>query len=78
MKHALHGFTGCLIKEARLVGVKVTGVYPGGVNTSFRANPRPDYLRPESAARMIVECVTAPADVVVHELTFRPMVETNF
>ncbi len=78
MKHALHGFTGCLIKEARVVGVKVTGVYPGGVNTSFRATARPDYLRPESAARMIVECVTAPEDVVVHELTFRPMVETNF
>ena len=36
MKYALHGFTGCLIKEARQVGVKVTGVYPGGVDTTFR------------------------------------------
>lgn len=78
MKQALHGFTGCLIKEARLLGVKVTGVYPGGVNTTFRPNARPEYLHPASAARMIVECVTAPDDVVVHELTFRPMVETNF
>jgi NAD(P)-dependent dehydrogenase (short-subunit alcohol dehydrogenase family) len=78
MKQALHGFTGCLIKEARQVGVKVTGVYPGGVDTTFRANPRPDYLRAASAARMIVGCVTAPEDVVVHELIFRPMVETNF
>lgn len=78
MKHALHGFTGCLIKEGRLVGVKVTGVYPGGVDTTFRANARPDYLRAASAARMIVQCLTAPEDVVVHELFFRPMVETNF
>lgn len=78
MKQALHGFTGCLIKEARLVGVKVTGVYPGGTDTTFRPNPRPDYLRPESAAKMIVDCLLAPDDVVVHELTFRPMVETNF
>jgi len=78
MKCALHGFTGCLIKEARQVGVKVTGVYPGGVDTTFRPNARPDYLRPESAARMIVDCITAPADVVVHALTFRPLVETNF
>ncbi len=78
MKHALHGFTGCLIKEARQVGVKVTGVYPGGVDTTFRANARPDYLRPESAAQMIVQCITAPEDVVVHELTFRPIIETNF
>ena len=78
MTHALHGFTGCLLKEARLVGVKVTGPYPGGVDTTFRPNARPDYLRPESAARMIVACPTAPEDVVVHELTSRPMVETNF
>jgi short-subunit dehydrogenase len=78
MKYALHGFTGCLAKEARLVGVKVTGVYPGGVDTTFRPNPRPDYMRPESAARMIVHCLTAPEDVVVHELVYRPIIETNF
>jgi NADP-dependent 3-hydroxy acid dehydrogenase YdfG len=78
MKHALHGFTGCLIKEALLVNVKVTGVYPGGVNTRFRANPRPDYMAPGSAARMIVHCITAPEDVVVHEILYRPMVEANF
>jgi NAD(P)-dependent dehydrogenase (short-subunit alcohol dehydrogenase family) len=78
MKCALHGFTGCLIKEARALGVKVTGVYPGGVNTGFRAVPRPDYLRPESAAAMVVQCIMAPEDIVVHELTFRPIVETNF
>ena len=78
MKQALHGFTGCLTKEARLVGVKVTGVYPGGVDTGFRVAARPDYLRPESAARMIVDCLTAPDDVVVHEIIYRPMVETNF
>jgi short-subunit dehydrogenase len=78
MKYALHGFTGCLIKEARQVGVKVTGVYPGGVDTTFRPNVRPDYMRPESAAQMIVQCIMAPDDVVVHELTFRPIVETNF
>jgi short-subunit dehydrogenase len=78
MKNALHAFTGCLIKEARLVGVKVTGVYPGGVDTTFRPNARPDYMRPESAARMIVHCLMAPDDVVVHELIYRPIVETNF
>lgn len=78
MKYALHGFTLGLIKEAREVGVKVTAVYPGGTDTEFRAARRPEYLRPESAAAMIVRCVTAPADVVVHELVFRPMCETNF
>jgi NAD(P)-dependent dehydrogenase (short-subunit alcohol dehydrogenase family) len=77
-KCALHGFTVSLIKEARPHGIKVTGVYPGGTDTPFRALERPDYLRPESAARMIVDTLFVPADVVVHQLTFRPLVETNF
>jgi NAD(P)-dependent dehydrogenase (short-subunit alcohol dehydrogenase family) len=78
LKHALHGFTQCLIKEARQVNVKVTGVYPGGVDTEFRLEDRPDYMRADSTAQMIVQCITAPDDVVVHELAYRPMVESNF
>jgi NAD(P)-dependent dehydrogenase (short-subunit alcohol dehydrogenase family) len=78
LKYALHGFTLCLIKEARPSGVKVTGVYPGGTDTDFRPEARPDYLRPESAAHMIVGCINAPDDVIVHELVFRPLVESNF
>ncbi len=78
MKYGFMGFTKCLIKEARQVNVKVSAVYPGGTDTDFRPELRPEYLKPESAARMIVHCITAPDDVVVHELTYRPMVETNF
>lgn len=78
MKYGLMGFTKCLIKEAREVNVKVTAVYPGGTDTDFRTEERPDYLSAESAAKMIVHCITAPADVVVHDLTYRPMVESNF
>jgi short-subunit dehydrogenase len=78
MKYGLMGFTKCLIKEAREVNVKVTAVYPGGTDTDFRTEDRPDYLSAESAAKMIVHCMTAPADVVVHDLTYRPMVESNF
>lgn len=78
LKYALHGFTLCLIKEARRSGVKVTGVYPGGTDTDFRPEQRPDYMRPESAAQMILQCLEAPNDVVVHELVYRPLVESNF
>jgi NAD(P)-dependent dehydrogenase (short-subunit alcohol dehydrogenase family) len=78
LKYALHGFTQCLIKEARLVNVKVTGVYPGGTDTDFRPEERPDYMTSQSAAKMIVHCVNAPDDVVIHELVYRPMVESNF
>lgn len=75
MKQGLHGLTGVLMKEAQPHGVKVTAVYPGGTDTEFRAVPRPDYMAPESVARLIVQLLTNPADVVVHELTFRPPVE---
>jgi NAD(P)-dependent dehydrogenase (short-subunit alcohol dehydrogenase family) len=78
LKYALHGFTQCLIKEARQVSVKVTGVYPGGTDTDFRPEQRPDYLQAGSAAAMIVQCINAPDDVVVHELVYRPMIESNF
>ena len=78
MKYGLMGFTKCLIKEARAVSVKVTAVYPGGTDTDFRPEDRPEYLSAESAAKMIIHCITAPADVVVHDLTYRPMVESNF
>ena len=78
MKYGLMGFTKCLTKEAREVNVKVTAVYPGGTDTDFRSEERPEYLSAESAAKMIVHCITAPDDVVVHDLTYRPMVESNF
>lgn len=78
MKYGFMGFTKCLIKEAREVNVKATAVYPGGTDTDFRPEDRAEYLSPESAARMIVHCLTAPDDVVVHDLTYRPMVESNF
>lgn len=79
MKSGLTGLTKVLIKEARPHGVKVSAVHPGGTDTEFRAAERPDYMRPESVAELIVQSVLfAPDDAVVHELVFRPLVETNF
>jgi NAD(P)-dependent dehydrogenase (short-subunit alcohol dehydrogenase family) len=78
MKQGLYGLTKVLIKEGQEVGVKVTAVHPGGTDTNFREKQRPDYMRPESAAEMIRGVLFAPADVVVHDLTFRPPVEANF
>lgn len=79
MKHGLAGLTQVLVKEARPHGVKVSAVFPGGTDTEFRAAARPDYMRPESVAELIVSSILfAPEDAVVHELVFRPLVETNF
>ncbi len=77
-KKAFQGLTDVFRKEARPYNIRVTGVYPGGTNTEFRREERPEYMRPESVAKTIYNILSVPSDVVIHEITFRPMVETNF
>jgi len=75
MKQGFAGLNNVLMKEAQPHGIKVTAVYPGGINTAFREQERPQYMRPESVATMVSQLLNNPEDVVVHELTFRPLVE---
>jgi short-subunit dehydrogenase len=77
-KWGLLGLTKSLIKEARPYGIRVTAFSPGGTDTSFRAEPRPQYLTPETVAEGIVWCASLPERAVVHDLVMRPIVETNF
>ena len=77
-KKGLEGLSGVLRKEARPHGVRVSCVYPGGTDTEFRPSERPDYMRPESVAEVVHGLLTAPDDVIVHSITFRPIVESNF
>lgn len=49
-----------------------------GADTNIRPDPRPQYMRPSSVATMIVQCITAPADVVMDQIVFRPMAESDF
>lgn len=77
-KKGLQGLTDVFRKEARPHNIRVTSIYPGGTDTNFRAQPRPDYLRPESVAEAVYAAMTFPEDLIVHHMTFRPMVETNF
>ncbi|HVR73919.1 MAG TPA: SDR family oxidoreductase [Planctomycetota bacterium] len=77
-KKGLEGLAGVLLKEARAHGVRVSSIYPGGTDTTFRASRRADYMKAESVAEAIHAVLTLPEDVVTHAFTFRPMVETNF
>ena len=77
-KWGLLGLTKSLIKEVRPYNVRVTAFSPGGTDTSFRAEPRPHYLRPETVAEAIVFVTALPENAVVHDMVMRPMVETNF
>lgn len=77
-KGAFRALTGVMRREGKPLGIHVTGVYPGGIDTPFRAQARPDYLKPETVAEAIVGLLRLPADAAVHELVLRPPVEDNF
>lgn len=75
MKQGFAGLNNVLMKEAQPHGIKVTAVYPGGMNTAFREQERPQYMQPASVATLVSQLLSNPIDVVIHELTCRPMVE---
>jgi NAD(P)-dependent dehydrogenase (short-subunit alcohol dehydrogenase family) len=77
-KSALDGLTKVFRKEARKAGVRVSAVYPGGINTPFRAKARPDYLDPVHAADAILALAAMDESVMPDELVLRPLVEANF
>lgn len=76
-KAGLDAMTKVFRKEARKFGIAVTAVYPGGVNTEFRAEPNPAYMPPETVANAVLDLLKLQ-NGNVHELVIRPMVESNF
>jgi NADP-dependent 3-hydroxy acid dehydrogenase YdfG len=85
-KHAQVGFARALDHEARLHGVKVSVIAPGGVNTRHafgtgrtEADPKlGDYLSAEDVAEAVVFAVTQPAKSRLFLVGMRPMNETLF
>jgi NAD(P)-dependent dehydrogenase (short-subunit alcohol dehydrogenase family) len=57
-KFAEKGFTECLREEARLAGIEVVAVYPGGMKTALFDEKPPaeyeDYMDPEEVAQKII------------------------
>lgn len=77
-KAGLDALTKVLRKEARQHNVKICSVYPGGVNTEFRSEPRPQYLSPEIVAESVCSMIELNSESCLDELTIRPMVEKNY
>jgi NAD(P)-dependent dehydrogenase (short-subunit alcohol dehydrogenase family) len=77
-KSALDGLAKVYRKEARKAGIRVCSVYPGGINTSFRPQERPEYLAPEAAADAIIAIMKMDASLAPDEFVLRPFVETNY
>ena len=75
-KDAMEGISKILTKEAKADHIGVCNVYPGGVDTNFRAVSNPNYLRPETIAKMIKSCIENE-DGCVHDIVIRPFIEDN-
>ena len=75
-KDAMEAISKILTKEAKPNNVGVCSVYPGGVDTNFRAVPNHTYLKPETVAKMIKQCMEVE-EGCVHDIVFRPFIEDN-
>jgi len=78
-KHALIGFSRCLMLEERKNGMRVLVICPGSVDTQFfddRAedfdSKRPRMLKPEDVASSIVHMIQLPQRAMVSEIDIRP------
>ena len=75
-KDAMEGISKILTKEAKADNIGVCSVYPGGVDTNFRPNANSNYLRPETVAKMIKNCMEVE-EGCVHDIVIRPFIEDN-
>ena len=75
-KDAMEGISKILLKEAKKDNIGVCSVYPGGVDTNFRANANHSYLKPETVAKMIKACMENE-EGCVHDIVIRPFIEDN-
>jgi NADP-dependent 3-hydroxy acid dehydrogenase YdfG len=85
-KAAVRGFTEGAAEEGRAVGVRVTGVYPAGVQTAFWDGAVGDrsgftgdkqWLTPSDVAREIVHVLETPQHVELHSVVVRHAGDTD-
>lgn len=75
-KDAMEGISKILTKEVKADHIGVCNVYPGGVDTNFRAVANHSYLKPETVAKMIKNCMEVE-EGCVHDIVIRPFIEDN-
>ncbi|NOU71239.1 SDR family NAD(P)-dependent oxidoreductase [Paenibacillus sp. LMG 31458] len=83
-KFAVRGFTQALQEEAAQFDIRVSGIFPGGVNTAFwdtardQKSPVEKYLTPDDVAKAIVSVIEMDDNCVTHEIVLRSMRDANF
>lgn len=74
-KHAVMGFTECLMLEARESRVKVSVVNPGSVATGFSGRTKDSSwaLTPEDVAEAVAQVLATPPNVLIHRVEVRTL-----
>ncbi len=71
-KHAVLGFSECLMLETREMGVKVSVIMPGSVATDPALPPDPDWrLTPEDVANAVADVLAMPKHVLIYQVEVR-------
>jgi NAD(P)-dependent dehydrogenase (short-subunit alcohol dehydrogenase family) len=83
-KWGLRGFTQALAEEAAPLGIAVSAVLPGGVDTEFwddavdREMPVADFLTPEQVADAVLGILRQEENCVTRELVVRSLADRDF
>lgn len=85
-KAAVRGFTEAAAEEGRLLGIRVHGLYPAGVDTGFwrdataegpGVDPGEVFLRPEDVAAAAVHALAQPAHMHSPEVVVRALLDAD-
>jgi 3-oxoacyl-[acyl-carrier protein] reductase len=76
-KHGVKGFTDALAVELKEKGVRVCGIYPGGMDTPFwdvqtYGGDRSRIMEPAKVAEMVVGVAAQPEGILVREVILFP------
>lgn len=76
-KFGVQGFSESLFKELRFFDIKVTCLNPGSIDTKFFQNSgveaHQNMLQPQDLANMLVHVLETPDNMLINELTVRPL-----
>lgn len=80
-KYAIQGFSEALFKELRSFKIKVSVINPGSIETDFFASsgiePNSSMLQPNDLAKIVLQVLETPDNVLIDELTVRPLIPKN-
>lgn len=76
-KYAIQGFSESLFKELRSFSIKVTCVNPGSIETNFfeesGIQSHNNMLQPKDVANLITQIIETPDNLLINEITLRPL-----